>query len=183
MALVKGEDVDVIYLDFSKAFDRVPHKRLLKKLWGYGIRGNIHAWIKDFLFNSTQHVKINGNLSESIQVTSGVPQGSVLGPIFFLIYINNLTEMITVIMKLFADDAKVYWSISSVDHVHLEYTVTVCSPLYKKDMIVIENVQRRATKLVCSRRYLSYQERLINLGLPSLEYRRERVELLRFTNL
>ena len=60
-ALDIGEDVDVIFLDLSKAFDRVPHKRLLKKLWGYGIRGNIHAWIEDFLSNKTQRVKINGN--------------------------------------------------------------------------------------------------------------------------
>ena len=60
-ALDIGEDGDVIFLDLSKAFDRVPHKRLLKKLWGYGIRGNIHAWIEDFLSNKTQRVKINGN--------------------------------------------------------------------------------------------------------------------------
>ena len=64
-ALDKGEDVDVIYLDLSKAFDRVPHKRLLRKLWGYGIRGNIHSWIKDFLRNRKQQVNVNGKLSKS----------------------------------------------------------------------------------------------------------------------
>ena len=62
IALDKGEDVDVIYLHFVKAFDRVPHKRL-KKMWGYGIRGNVHAWIKDFLSNRTQRVKIYGSSS------------------------------------------------------------------------------------------------------------------------
>ena len=76
-ALGKGEDVDIIYLDLSKAFDRLPHNRLLKKLWGYVIRGNINAWIEDSLTNRTQSVKINGNFSESILVTSGVQQGSV----------------------------------------------------------------------------------------------------------
>ena len=59
-ALDKGEDVDVIYLDLSKAFDRVPHKRLLRKLWGYGIRGNTRSWIKDFLSNRKQQVNFNG---------------------------------------------------------------------------------------------------------------------------
>ena len=117
-ALDRGEDVDVIYLDLSKAFDRVPHKRLLKKLWGYGIRGNTHLWIKDFLSNRRHRVKINGSYSESVPVTSGVPQGSVLEPILFLIYINDLPEVITVLMKLFADDAKVYRSITDVQHVN-----------------------------------------------------------------
>ena len=118
-ALDNGEDVDVIYPDFCKAFDKVPHKRLLRKLWGYGIRGNVHAWIQDFLSDRKQHVRINGNLSDPVKVTSGVPQGSVLGPILFLIYINDLPEVISTIMKLFADDAKIYRSISTIQHVEL----------------------------------------------------------------
>ena len=118
-ALDNGEDVDVIYLDFCKAFDKVPHKRLLRKLWGYGIRGNVYAWIQDFLSDRKQHVRINGNLSDPVKVTSGVPQGSVLGPILFLIYINDLPEVISTIMKLFADDAKIYKSISTIQHIEL----------------------------------------------------------------
>ena len=117
-ALDQGDDVDVIYLDFCKAFDKVPHKRLLKKLWGYGITGNVHAWVKDFLTNRSQLVKINGASSEPVNVISGVPQGSVLGPIFFLIYINDLPDTIAAIIKLFADDAKVYRSISTVENVN-----------------------------------------------------------------
>ena len=116
MALDQGDDVDVIYLDFCKAFDKVPHKRLLKKLWGYGIRGKIHTWVKDFLTNRTQQVKVNGSSSEPVKVTSGVPQGSVLGPVLFLIYINDLPDTTVAIMKLFADDAKIYRSISTVEH-------------------------------------------------------------------
>ena len=283
-ALDKGEDVDVIYLDLSKAFDRVPHERLLRKLWGYGIRGNIHSWIKDFLSNRKQQVNVNGKLSKSIPVSSGVPQGSVLGPILFLVFINDMPDVITVIMKLFADDAKFYRSVTNQEHIeqvqysvneavtwtniwemlfnfkkskqlhngsrmdpatytmntghetieiekvssekdlgviidqslnfckhinkkvnkanrnlgtftymdhdmfrnlyktivrpYLEYATTVCTPLFKKDMIAIENVQRLATKLVTSVKNLSYPERLRKLGLPSLEYRRERADLV-----
>ena len=117
-ALDQGDDVDVIYLDFCKAFDMVPHKRLLKKLWAYGIRGNVHAWVKDFLTNRSQLVKINGASSEPVNVTSGIPQGSVLGTILFLIYINDLPDTIAAIIKLFADDAKVYRSISTVENVN-----------------------------------------------------------------
>ena len=117
-ALDQGDDVDVIYLDFCKAFDKVPHKQLLKKLWGYGIRGNVHAWVKDFLTDRSLLVKINGASSEPVNVTSGVPQGSKLGPILFLIYINDLPDTIAAIIKLFAGDAKVYRSISTVENVN-----------------------------------------------------------------
>ena len=117
-ALDQGTDVDVIYLDFRKAFDKVPHKRLLKKLWAYGIRGRIYAWIKDFLTDRKQYVKVDGKSSELAMVTSGVPQGSVLGPVLFLIFINDLPEVVTAVIKLFADDAKIYRGISTMEHVY-----------------------------------------------------------------
>ena len=107
-ALDRGEDVDVIYLDFAKAFDKVPHKRLLKKLSGYGIKGKVYNWIKEFLSNCKQRVVINGIQSEWRKVTSGIPQGSVLGPILFLIFINDMPEVLNCCTKLFADDAKLY---------------------------------------------------------------------------
>ena len=283
-----GKDVDIVYLDFSKAFDKVAHRRLIKKLENYGITGTLLNWIQDFLSNRKQRVVIKGESSDWTDVTSGIPQGSVLGPILFLVYINDLPGAIKGLMKIFADDAKVYYEIESIDtpqlmqddlnradlwailwdmlfnnkkchhmHVgensavstykmgsgenrteiqkvkaekdlgvtiddklkfrdhitqkvnianrnlgiifrtfsymdkemflnlyktlvrpHLEYATQIWSPIYKKDKVILENVQRRATRLIKCVQNKSYQERLTFLGLPTLEYRRERADMV-----
>ena len=110
-----GEDVDVIYLDFCKAFDKVPHRRLLKKLYNYGITGKIFSWVKEFLSDRKQRVTIKGSKSEWRTITSGIPQGSVLGPILLLIFINDLPDVISICMKLFADDGKLFTRVKSDD--------------------------------------------------------------------
>ena len=106
---------DAILLDFQKAFDKVPHHRLLYKLKYYGISPQALNWVHSFLTNRTQQVLLEGNMSSSINVTSGVPQGNVLGPLLFLIYINDLPDYIqnNSTVKLFADDTIIYHPINN----------------------------------------------------------------------
>ena len=107
--------VDAIYLDLRKAFDTVPHIRLINKLKGYGIRGKLLDWIEDFLHERTQYVDVNGETSQKSNVTSGVPQGSVLGPILFIYYINDMPSNALCPIKIFADDTKLFSAINSDD--------------------------------------------------------------------
>ena len=102
---------DTIYTDFSKAFDSVPHQRLLNKIHAYGIRGKLLKWIESFLSDRKQRVVLGNQKSNWQPVTSGIPQGSVLGPILFTIFINDIPEVVESLMKLFADDAKIFKAI------------------------------------------------------------------------
>ena len=106
--------VDVIYLDFKKAFDSVSHNKLLQKVWAFGITGNVWHWLRAYLTNRIQCVTINGILSDALPVSSGVPQGSILGPLLFLIYINDFPSSIELShVLLFADDVKCALPVSS----------------------------------------------------------------------
>ena len=261
-SLDHATDVDVIF--YSMAFDTLSHSKLILKLESYGIRGNILHWIKDFLTNRTQEVVINQVHSSTQKVLSAVPQGSKLGPILFLVFINDLPDLAETTVRLFADDGKTYSSINTDNDVenlqctikwdmdfnekkckrlhlgkkesnhnyfmktkglnriqisnvteehdlrviidnkltfdahisskiniairnlgiinrsfrymdytmflqlykslvrpYLEYASPVWSPYLKKHQIAIENVQRRATKLIKNLSQLSYKERLL----------------------
>ena len=279
-----GIPIDEIYLDFAKAFDKVPHQRLTYKLERLGINGVLLAWIESFLSGRSQSVKIRNSLSDFISVTSGVPQGSVLGPLLFIAYISDLPCAISSNSKIFADDTKLYRKIQCVDdseylqqdldslaawcktwgmqfntskcmvmhfgnnnpnylyHINgrlletcsthkdlgvtisddlkpdeqiakcvakansmvgmirrtfsyvdndiflktykvfvrpiLEYCQEAWSPFLQKDIDDLENVQRRATKIIPSLSDLSYEERLEKLGLFKLSDRRKRGDMI-----
>ena len=281
-AVEEGDPVDVVYLDFAKAFDSVPHQRLLCKLESHGISGKLLDWIAAFLVGRQQRVMIQGSKSAWAPVTSGVPQGSVLGPTLFTIFVNDIPTQVDSSVQLFADDTKLYRRVSDgknslqadidalvnwseewllpfnaskckVMHVgsqnpeqsyhlknvpvevveeekdlgiivdshmkfkhqasaavskasqmlavvrrsfanidqftlpllfktivrpHLEYGNSIWGPFNKGDQKLVERVQRRATKMVDSVRRLSYPERLRQLGLPSLHYRRRRGDMI-----
>jgi len=285
----KGNAVDVIYLDFQKAFDKVPHKRLLRKVRSLGIGGHIYNWLENWLSQQSQRVQLAGFSSDWVEVKSGVPQGSVLGPILFLIYINDIDEGISSKILKFADDTKLYrkletdsdivqlqqdlanlfeWSrdwlmlfnvekckvmhigYNNVETIYtmngsalqkvaeeqdlgvvvqgnlkctkqcakvvtkanrtlamikrnfsnfsaevvlrlykslvrpqLEYVVQAWRPHLKKDIMLIEGVQRRATKLVHHLKDSPYETRLRSLRLTTLETRRLRGDLIEVFNI
>ena len=286
-----GSPVDIIYLDFQKAFDKVPHQRLLLKLKAHGIGNSITDWIEQWLTDRRQRVVVDGEVSNWKSVLSGVPQGSVLGPILFLIYINDLDDSITSNVLKFADDTKLFrkvntdgdkqhlqndldrlvkWSekwqmlfnfgkckclhtghrnlnvnykkgdtvlgttvkekdlgvtisadmkvseqcgiaaskgnqilglirrnitykgkkliiplYKAIVRPHLEYCIQAWRPYRKKDIDTLERIQRRATKMIPELRDLSYEERLKECGLTTLETRRlrgDQIEVFKILN-
>jgi len=113
LAMDNNSQVDIIFIDFRKAFDTIPHCRLLNKLYYYGIQGKIHDWIKLWLTQRVQRIVVNGHDSNFTQVKSGVPQGTVLGPLMFLLYINDINLGISSQLRLFADDCILYQVINN----------------------------------------------------------------------
>ena len=114
-----GQQTDLIIMDFSKAFDVVPHQRLIRKLDYYGIRGNLKNWLSTWLTCREQTVVVNGTSSNSVYVSSGVPQGTVLRPLMFLLYINDIGDNCSSSIRLFVDDTILYSVIENIGSVNL----------------------------------------------------------------
>jgi hypothetical protein len=162
LAMDNGNDIDCIYTDFRKAFDTVPHKRLLNKLKAYGISSQLMKWITSWISNRRQKVIINGEESEWTPVTSGVPQGSVLGPLLFVIFINDLPEhVISSLLLLYADDSKVYKEIKCAeDHLALQADLNSMSEWSKEWLL--EFAPDKLKRVTISRK--QYQKRMYHVG-------------------
>lgn len=110
--------IDVIYTNFEKAFDKVPHKQLVSKMISYSINMDVIEWVEAVLLERKQRIKENGKLSKWQKVSSGIPQGSILGPILFIIFISDIVDNCTNDSEiyLYADDAKIFRSIHTTAH-------------------------------------------------------------------
>ena len=119
-SVIKGEQVDIVYLYFEKAFDKVPHHAhdlLIEKLQSFGIYGNLLKWLNSYLTSRQQRVVLEGESSSWLEVISGVPQGSILGPLLFILYINDMSlKLRHSTIALFADDSKCCRRITKVQN-------------------------------------------------------------------
>ncbi|KAA3681024.1 uncharacterized protein DEA37_0012680 [Paragonimus westermani] len=124
LAIDNGNPIHACYLDMSKAFDRVNHSILLQKLKQHGVTGKLLAWLENYLMDRVIQVRVDGALSKPVAVTSGVPQGSVLGPTLFLIYANDIPNLVRCKIILFADDIKL-WA-TAVSPSHMAHHMSKC---------------------------------------------------------
>ena len=161
---------DVIFLDFRKAFDRVPHHRLNTKLQYYGITGDTLLWIESLLSDRQQAVIVNGSQSTWRPVTSGVPQGSVIGPVLFLLYINDINVNIQSKMRLFADDSVIYRDIHcEEDHSILQQDLHTLAD-WSSTWLMEFNIQKCATLTITRKRKPStHQYELLDEAIPRVD--------------
>ena len=164
-------ETDVIYLDFAKAFDKVDHVILLQKLKNIGIEGELLKWISDFLSNRNQVVVVDGILSYIAEVLSGVPQGTVLGPLLFLIYLNDIADCLNSCdISCFADDTRIYKSISTCDDVKLLQEDLSAISLWSKE----NNMKLHSDKFV----YVNFNIRSKNFPLANLPFFQENFQYI-----
>ena len=166
-----GGCVDTIYCDFMKAFDKVPHLRLLHKLEKYQITGQISRWIRSFLLGRKQRVIVNGEKSEWKDVTSGIPQGSVLGPILFVLYINDMPDVTSIGTDtyLFADDTKAFRGIyKQSDCAKLQTDIHALQEWSDKWLLRFHPEKCKAMRIGKSR--VEKWDYSLKEGLPPMEY-------------
>ncbi len=152
-----GDIIGACFLDISKCFDSIPHDILKLKLKKYGIDGAEHKWFSDYLKDRTQIVRCNNITSTQCKITIGVPQGSILGPILFLLYINDLTQFsVEAQCNLFADDALFYVHAKDIDNVNkkLQTTINSVARWYKCNKLTL-NVKKSNVMLIHRRKSLN----------------------------
>ena len=171
--LDNGEQIDVIYLDMSKAFDKVSHTKLLRRLREFGFRGNILNWFSSYLGNRRQQTTVHG--ARPLAVTSGVPQGSILGPLLFLLYENHLPNTVNnSTIATFADDTKIFRTISSTsDASSLQEDLPnfeVCSSNVNLEL----NAEKcKILRITRKQKKIEYPYKLHNNVLESTEFERD----------
>ena len=169
----KNEKCCLLSLDLRKAFDTVDHNILLNILWNYGIRGKIYNWFKNYLENRKQYVKINGYISSKKQIICGVPQGSVLGPILFLIYINSITNLkLNGKITLFADDTTIIYfgkKISDIKYEILQDLKIIQDWLNSKKLTINFD---KSSYMFLSKNQLSENTTDIKFNNNSIKYRK-----------
>jgi hypothetical protein len=174
--LQSGGQIDVIYTDFEKAFDKVPHKRLISKLKSYNLNLEIIQWIESFLLSRKQRVRINGQYSFWQDVLSGIPQGTILGPLLFIIYINDIVEHCDQESQifLFADDAKIFKHIKNIlDKNNLQSTIDSVKEWSDKWLLRLNSNKCKVVtygKILINSDYYINSNNNIQYKLEKLEY-------------
>ena len=157
-----------VFLDISKAFDKVWHDGLIFKLKSYGVEGELLLLLKNYLHNREQRVVLNGQTSEWKRIYSRVPQGSLLGPILFLIYINDLPDGITSMCKIFADDTSLFSKVLDVNKSVIELNADlekINQWAYQWKMQFNPDPNKQANEVIFSRKSISH-----NLSYPPIKY-------------
>ena len=167
--LDKQGAIDVAFLDFAKAFDKVSHPHLINKLKSYGISDPLIEWINNFLSGRKQRVVIDGHESNWLEVTSGVPQGSILGPLMFLVYITDLPSSVTSNVDLFADDSVIHRQIStSNDCVLFQENLNQVGDWCDASLVQLKNEKCRIVHVTRQKKPLNYEYNLVGIPLQSV---------------
>lgn len=170
-SLDKNKQMDSVYTDFRKAFDRVDHKILLDKIAFNGIRGNLWRWFKSYITNRTQKVAIQGYESDVLPVSSGVPQGSILGPLLFILYINDINKCFkTCRFLLYADDLKIFNVINTYqDHVDFQADLDRFSGYCTENKLALSLIKCKSIAFTRKRNISNFTYTLCNTDLDKVK--------------
>ena len=173
--LDNGKQIDVIYLDMSKAFDKVSHTKLLHRLREFGFKGNLLNWFSSYLSNRYQQTTVAGATSRPLAVTSGVPQGSILGPLLFLLYENHLSETVsTSNIATFADDTKIFKPINSVaDAVSLQQDLTNFQESFSNANLELNTEKCKVLRITRKLAKIDFPYKLHNSVLERTDHERD----------